>query len=165
MVGGGSLLNINSASAAPAAKPAAKATPSPAPAPAPKPAPIPVLIAKPTPPPTSPPPPAKVAELPSFMPWTVTPTPVKTSPPVEEKRVESGVKITLSGFNTVATIALAAATGLAAYAEKVPVNSPLSISIGALIAVTSKVPGNIGEIANLASIIVGSVSLLGAARG
>ena len=123
------------------------------------------MIAKPTPPPTSPPPPAKVTQLPSFMPWTLTPTPVKTLPPVEEKKDNGGIKITLSGFNTVATIALAAATGLAAYAEKVPVNSPLSISIGALIAVTSKVPGNVGEIANLASIIVGSVSLFSAARG
>jgi hypothetical protein len=99
------------------------------------------------------------------MPWTVAPTPVKTPPPVEQKKDNDGIKITLSGFNTVATWALATATGAAAYAEKVPINSPLSLSIGALIAVTSRVQGNVGELASLASIILGSVSLLSAARG
>jgi hypothetical protein len=164
---GGSLLNINSATAAPSPKPIVKAAPPPPPAP--KPAPIPVLIAKPTPQPiptpTSLTPPATVTQLPSFMPWTVAPTPVKTSPPVEEKKDKAESKITLSGITTLTTALYAGVVVAAVGLKYIPVITPQSMATGALISLASRIPGSVGDIATLASIVIGSVSIINVARG
>jgi len=135
---GGSLLNINSATAAPGPKPIVKAAP---------------------------PPPVKVTQLPSFMPWTVAPTPVKTSPPVEEKKDNAESKITLSGITTLTTALYAGVVVAAVGLKYIPVITPQSMATGALISLASRIPGSVGDIATLASIVIGAVSIINVARG
>ena len=142
---GGSLLNINSANAAPGPKPIVKAAPPPPPAPAPKPAPIPVLIAKPTPQPNptpaSPTPLATVTQLPSFMPWTVAPTPTpKPSPlPIPIPQGSPTSKPGLSTLNKVEVGVIAVAASVAL------IYSIAEITAGITVAASADLLSSIGQ--------------------
>jgi len=129
---GGSLLNINSATAAPGPKPIVKAAP---------------------------PPPVKVTQLPSFMPRTVAPTPVKPSPPVEEKKDNVDSKITLSTTATISQTLLGLTYIVAGKLKIIPIVTPSSLVIGGLITATQAIPGSIGDISVIVGAGIGFLSI------
>jgi len=138
LLGGGSLLNINSATAAPGPKPIVKAAP---------------------------PPPVKVTQLPSFMPWTVTPPPLPVPTPQVSPKViiESGkttadeIKLGAQLFLIIGTSLIAARSinTLTAVTNLVSVSEVVT-GISAVVGGVSGFLGN-GSVA-LGAAIVGVIS-------